>query len=269
MIGSSRQSYAGLRATLDAMREDPALARVGRELAAVADLLDSDRMLGVILADAGQPYGARARLAAGLLQQAVSPATLTLVTQAVNQRWSEPIDLVTALEGLSAQAVFLNAQLAGELDEVEGQIFSFGEALSGSPELQLTLTNAAFSSDRKAALLHSLLDGKVGPDTGELLVHALTHLRGRRGDSVIAELTALAAEQRNRAVADVRAARDLDSEQRRRLSAALGRLVGRPVQLNVAVDPSLVGGASVQVGGRVYDGTVIARLAEARLLVAG
>lgn len=269
MIGSSRQSYAGLRAALDALRDDPALASVGRELAAVADLLDRDRALGVILADAGQPYGARTRLATGLLSKAVSPATLGLVTQAVNQRWSEPIDLVSALEGMSAQAVFLAAQAGGQLDEVEREIFAFGESLASSPELQLTLTSAAFSSERKSALLNSLLTGRVSPATAELLGHALTHLRGRRSDSVIAELTTLAAEQRNRAVADVRAARALDDEQSRRLKAALSKIVGRPVQLNVAVDPSVVGGALVQVGERVFDGTVSAGLAEARRKVAG
>lgn len=269
MIGASRASYAGLRAAMDEQRSAASLPQISAELAAVAALLDSDRSLASILADAGQPHHSRQRLAEGLFGTAVGTQTMALVVQAVNQRWSVPSDLVAALEGLSAQALFLQAQISGRLEIVEAQLFAFSQTLAASPELGMALTNPAVGQQQKEALLQSLLEGRADPDVRELLVHALTNLRGERPDAVVAELLTLSAEQRHRAVAEVRVARQLEPQQSARLVAVLTRLVGRDIQLNVAVDPSIVGGAVVQVGEHVFDGTVAARLAAARMAVAG
>ncbi|MGV1003989.1 MAG: F0F1 ATP synthase subunit delta [Candidatus Nanopelagicales bacterium] len=269
MIGSSRASYAGLRAALDERRATDALPLVSSELSAVAALLSSDRSLSSVLADAGQPPSSRQRLAEGLLGSAVSPLSMQLVTQAVNQRWSQLSDLIAALEGLSAQALFLVAEKQGHLDEVEGQLFAFSQSLQGSPELGMALTDPAVGTEQKSALLQGLLELRADPQVTALLVHALTHLRGQRPDAVVKELIDLSAEQRSRSVAVVRVARELEPEQSQRLAAALSRLVGREVQLNVSVDPAVVGGAVVRVGEHVFDGTVAARLAEARRAVAG
>ena len=64
------------------------------------------------------------------------------------------------------------------------------------------------------------------------------------------------------------AATPLTTEQRNRLEAALQRRYGR-VRLNVDVDPSVLGGLRVQVGSELVDGTVTARLDEARRRMAG
>ncbi len=58
-------------------------------------------------------------------------------------------------------------------------------------------------------------------------------------------------------------ARPLSQEQAERLRAALERQVGRQVNLQVVVDPAVVGGARVQVGDEVIEGTVAGRLAAA------
>ena len=56
----------------------------------------------------------------------------------------------------------------------------------------------------------------------------------------------------------------LDAAQLDRLQAALGRIYGRQVQLQVDVDPSVLGGVQVRIGDEVLDGTVARRLAEVR-----
>jgi F-type H+-transporting ATPase subunit delta len=77
-----------------------------------------------------------------------------------------------------------------------------------------------------------------------------------------------AADRRRQVVAHVVAAAPLTTEQRSRLEAALQRRYGR-VRLNVDVDPSVLGGLRVQVGSELVDGTVTARLDEARRRMAG
>jgi F-type H+-transporting ATPase subunit delta len=56
----------------------------------------------------------------------------------------------------------------------------------------------------------------------------------------------------------------LSQAQQDRLSALLERAYGRAVQLNVTVDPEVLGGLRVQVGADVVDSTVLSRLADAR-----
>ena len=53
------------------------------------------------------------------------------------------------------------------------------------------------------------------------------------------------------------------------MARALARLAGRDVRLNIAVDPSVVGGASVRIGDDVIDGTMVTRLTQARRTLVG
>ena len=55
----------------------------------------------------------------------------------------------------------------------------------------------------------------------------------------------------------------------RRLAAALQRIYGHEVHLNVQLDPTLVGGIRVEIGDDVIDGTVSTRLDDARRKLAG
>ncbi len=77
-----------------------------------------------------------------------------------------------------------------------------------------------------------------------------------------------AAARRQQVVAQVVAAVPLTVDQRGRLEAALRRRYGR-VRLNVDVDPEVIGGVRVQIGSELVDGTVVARIEEARRRLAG
>ncbi len=85
----------------------------------------------------------------------------------------------------------------------------------------------------------------------------------------VEEYQRVAARHRNRLVATVRVARDLDDADQQRLQGALARQYGRPVHLNVVVDQEVVGGVKVEIGDDVIDGTVASRLDDARRRLAG
>ncbi len=67
----------------------------------------------------------------------------------------------------------------------------------------------------------------------------------------------------------VTAAVPLSDQQKQRLGAALAKLYGRQVHLNLDVDPEVLGGIRVRVGDEVIDGTVASRLDEAARRLAG
>ena len=88
--------------------------------------------------------------------------------------------------------------------------------------------------------------------------------RGRSLDASLEEYARLAAERRERLVAEVHVAIALTAQQRRRLAAALAAAYGRDVHLNVVLDPQVIGGMSVQIADEIIDGSMAGRLADLR-----
>jgi F-type H+-transporting ATPase subunit delta len=264
MIGSSRESLAALRTSLDDRRRDAGFASVPGDLLAVAGVLAQEKSLRQALADAGQPVAVRAGIAASLFGGRIAEVSQAVLGDAVSARWSSDEDLVDAVERLAAQASFSLAEDDGSLDRIEDELFAFGRAVDSSPDLQLALTNPAATAESKAALVRDLVGATAAPATTELLGYTAGHLRGRRPAAAVEELARLASDQRRQVLAEVRSAVDLSADQRTRLAAALSTLQGRQVRLNVIVDPEVVGGIVVRVGDDVIDGSVASRLEQAR-----
>lgn len=267
MSSSSSASRVALRREVDARIGACSLAVAG-ELLAIGALLGTEKSLRTSLADPGTPVGARQALAADVFAGKVQSTTAELLAAAVANRWPDAMDLVEVVEELGAVVAFTAAEADGSLDAVEEEIFLFGRAVEANPELQMTLTNPAVGSAQKAALVRDLLGSATATAT-ELLAHVAANLRGRRVDSAVSALSNLAAAQRERVVAQVRVAVALDDAQTERLAGALSRFAARQVHLNVVVDPTVIGGASVRLGDQVIDGTMLTRLSQARRSIVG
>jgi F-type H+-transporting ATPase subunit delta len=108
------------------------------------------------------------------------------------------------------------------------------------------------------SLVEDLLRDRAAPETVALVSHVVRI----PGDpvEVVQRLVERAAERRGRVVAQARSAVPLTEEQERRLAAALARATGRQVDLEVVVDPSVMGGVVARVGDEIIDGTVRAQL---------
>ena len=91
----------------------------------------------------------------------------------------------------------------------------------------------------------------------------VTRPRGRSLEAGLESLSKLAAARRDRMVAVVTSAVPLTDVQKQRLGAALAKIYGRQMHLNLDVDPEVLGGISVRVGDEVIDGTIAERLEEA------
>ena len=267
MSSASLANRAALRREVDARAGACSMAVAG-ELLDVAALLDAEKSLRDALVDAGVPVEARTTLVSDLFATKVLPATAELLAAAVAARWADAGDLVAAVEELGALVAFTAAEADGSLDAVEEELFLFGRSVDANPELQMALTDPALEPSAKAAIARDLV-AKGTPITALLLGHIAANLRGRRVDTAVNALCNLAAAQRERIVAQVTVAVALDDAQHERLARALARFAGREVRINVAVDPSVIGGASVRLGDEVIDGTMLTRLSQARRVIVG
>jgi F-type H+-transporting ATPase subunit delta len=271
MQGASRESLKAARETLAALisSSDNDLARLSDELFSVTSLLDREHPLRRALTDPARDGDARVGLARAVLGEQVGGATADLLAWVVRARWSVPRDLATALELLAVEAQVAAAERAGRLDEVEDELFRVSRAVAGAPALRTALSDLSAPVESRAALIEGLLGGRTTEETRRLVRQAVVAPRGRTFDRTAEIYGQVAADRRSRLVATVTAVDPLTEEQRGRLAAALQRIYGHEVHLNVQLDPDLVGGIRVELGDEVIDGSVESRLDDARRRLVG
>ena len=206
----------------------------------------------------------RARWSRALLHGKITGRAESLVTAAAESRWATSGNMVDAIEQLAVEAMVLAAEAENGLDDLEDGLFRFGRVVSGQPELRAALASTSLPADRKEQLLTALLRGKVTAVTLRLIIQMVTHPRGRALTLALDMCAGAAARRRQQLIAVVRSAVELSAPQRRRLADALAASYGHPVHLNVVIDPSVVGGISVQIGDELIDGTAASRLSAVR-----
>ncbi|MFD0772776.1 F0F1 ATP synthase subunit delta [Streptomonospora algeriensis] len=269
MRGISRTSLEEVTQRLGTVLESADTAALGRELFEVVALLEREHTLRRWLADRANPAEAKSGLIGELLESQASPSTVMVVGDVVQARWSRQRDLVDAVERAAVFATIARAETEQRLTDLEDELFRFSRLLSGQPELRAALTDDSVPDVRKSAVVEELLADKADPATTSLVTQAVTHPRGRRLEDGLEYFGRLVAERAQRYVALVRTAVALSEDRQERLRTVLARIYGRPIHLNIDVDPSIMGGMSVRVGNEVIDGTVAGRLNDVRRRLAG
>jgi F-type H+-transporting ATPase subunit delta len=271
MQGSSRASLAIARTQLDAAAKASGadLVRVADDLFAVTGVLDANAGLRRGLTDPGRTADARSALVERLFGGKISAAAVDLLKGVAASRWSGPRDLPDATEALAVSATVIAADQDGQLGALEDELFRFERTIQGTHDLRDALADPRGSADDKAQLLQTLLEGKASAHTVRLARQAVLAPRGRRVDATLESYLTAAAARREQSVAHATVAAPLSAAHHDRLQASLSRLFGREIQLNVDIDPTLIGGLRVVVGDEVVDGSIQGRLEEARRRLAG
>lgn len=271
MRGTSTASLAAVEAGFEPVLRAAGAqaATLGSQLFAVVDALDGSGSLRRAMSDPSRSGDDKAGLVRGLLSGKVDDRVVDAMSSFARARWSGEADLAEAVEQLAADAVLASAQATGTLERVEDELFRFDRALIGQRELRRALTDRRATPALRATLVRNLLGDKVEPATLQLVERAAIAPRGRTMSTMLVLLGRLAARRRELLIAAVSTATPLSPAHVARLTGLLERAYGRAVQLNIAVDPEVLGGMRVQVGAEVVDSTVLARLDDARRRLAG
>jgi F-type H+-transporting ATPase subunit delta len=159
-----------------------------------------------------------------------------------------------------ARALCEVARAEGTLDEVEDELFRFARSYESSDALRNALTDDMVPAGKRQAIVEDLLGGKATSTTTQLVSMVVGSGRGRDLPAIIDSLVERAASSKSLAVAEVRTAAPLTSDQQARLAAALANATGKQVTLKTIVDPSVIGGVVATVGDTVIDGSVRTRV---------
>ncbi|WP_339113224.1 F0F1 ATP synthase subunit delta [Thioclava sp. GXIMD2076] len=175
---------------------------------------------------------------------------------------SEPASISAGIADRYATAVFEISKDSGQLDALKGEIDALEVALSESADLQGLIKSPLYSSEEQEASIEAIAKAMGLSAT---MTHTLGLLAQKRRlyllPMLLSALSAKIAEEKGEVTANVTSATELSQEQQAKLADALAAKTGKTVQLNIAVDETLIGGMIVKLGSRMVDTSIRSKLA--------
>jgi len=155
-----------------------------------------------------------------------------------------------------------------EIGREDGQFEQYGQELKQfvslfdqAPDLEKVLANPAFAFENRAQVLANVL-AKLGlsPMANNFLRLLMDRGRMRDVRAINIVYAQLVDEAKGIRRAEITAAASLKQAEVDGLTAALKKLAGREVLVEVKEDPSLIGGVVARIGDLVLDGSVKTQL---------
>ncbi len=168
---------------------------------------------------------------------------------------------VTGVSGRYATALFELARDQKSVDSVKADLDKFSALLTESPDLLRLVRSPVFTADAQAKALDAVL-AKAG--ISGIAANFLKVLTKNRRLFAVADVIrafrALVAKFKGEATAEVTVAEPLSDANLDALKSALKSVSGKDVDLNVKVDPSIIGGLVVKLGSRMVDSSLRTKL---------
>jgi F-type H+-transporting ATPase subunit delta len=154
-----------------------------------------------------------------------------------------------------AESAHLNAAVAQQ------QMRDFADTLAGSHELREFLENPSIEMAKKLKVLDAIAARvKLFPQVRNFIAVILEHHRLPELEEILTAYRDLADEHAGAVEARITSARPMNAVDRAQLEAQITKLARARVNASYAEDASLLGGAVVEIGSTVYDGSVRAQL---------
>jgi F0F1-type ATP synthase delta subunit len=266
------------------------LSTVAREIREFDSLVRSRNDIHDVLTDTSIAHIARGNIVHELLNGKVQPSTLRLLCYVAVQspaqhvpkeiddlahtahRMSEGlVDEVPSLSLLEARrrvGGFADAHLedvsTDNFTGIEDDLFRWARYVEANGALRRELVDRDAPLEARVSLTTELLNGKVSATALALATYVIIGGRPRDVVGTLDFLVDYVAKSRDWRVARVFTARAMDDETREQLTASLRAVSGKNVELEVAEDPSLLGGVLVEMGDLRVDATTRGRLGSLR-----
>ena len=166
-----------------------------------------------------------------------------------------------SLSGRYATALFELARESSALAVVEASLATVRQALDESADFKALTTSPLVARGAAAAAVAGVAQSlQLDSITTRFLGVLAENRRLAKLPQVISAFRALAAEHRGEVTAQVTSAHPLAADQVDALKQQLRTRVGRDVSIDLAVDPSLLGGLVVKIGSQMIDPSIKTRL---------
>jgi F-type H+-transporting ATPase subunit delta len=165
------------------------------------------------------------------------------------------------MAGRYATALFDLARDADAIDAVKVDLDGFDALLRESADLNRLVRSPVFSADEQLTALSAVLDrAGIGGLSANFLKLVTANRRLFAVRDMIKAYRELVARYKGEATAEVTVAEQLKDEHFDALRAALKAVSGKDVDLNVKIDPAVIGGLVVKLGSRMVDTSLRTKL---------
>ena len=179
-------------------------------------------------------------------------------------------EAIGAIADRYSAALFALAEEKAAFEAVESDLKALKAMLAESADLTRMVGSPVIGRKEQGAAIIALAE-KAGWQ--ELTRNFLGLLAKNRRlfavSGIIDAFLARLAAQRGEVTAQVSTAKALTAAQKKSLSAALKKAVGKDVALDVTVDPSLLGGLVAKVGSKMVDASLKTKLQQLTLALKG
>ena len=142
------------------------------------------------------------------------------------------------------------------------EAIDFLAAASRDEQMRSLLSNPKVSAQQKKDLITSIAGERLDSTTKNLVAMLIDGNRAVLIGSIAEQFDALKREHEKVLRARITSAQPLDDEQRRQIVEALERRHGKRIEVELDVDPELLGGARVQIGDQVIHASMRDALAQ-------
>lgn len=144
---------------------------------------------------------------------------------------------------------------------MDNGLSSLAKTIDSDKALARALKSPLHKSEEKAAVLAKLGEKLGLPDLARRFV-GVAALNRRAGDiaGMAKAFAEKAAKHRGSSRVTARVAKQISKEQTLDLESAISKSLGRTVQVDVEVDPALIGGLQLKIGSKLVDASIRTKL---------
>jgi F-type H+-transporting ATPase subunit delta len=171
-------------------------------------------------------------------------------------------NIVSGMAGRYASALFSLAKDSHSIDRVAGELRSFDALVEANPDLQLLVRSPVFSAEDQTRALKAVLErAGISGIAANFLLLVASKRRLFAVRSMIRDYLALDDADRGVSRAQVTVAEPLSDGQLADLKSSLAEATGgKSVEVDVKVDPEIIGGIVVRLGSRMVDASIKTKL---------
>jgi F-type H+-transporting ATPase subunit delta len=167
----------------------------------------------------------------------------------------------SGMAGRYATALFDLAREADAIDAVKSDLDRFDALAAQSADLTRLVRSPVFSADEQLQALSAVLDrAGISGLAANFLKLVTSNRRLFAVRDMIAAFGELVAQHKGETTAQVTVAEQLKDEHFQALRAALKTISGKDVDLDIKIDPAIIGGLVVKLGSRMIDTSLRTKL---------
>ncbi len=182
------------------------------------------------------------------------------------QSGSQEGPLLSGVAARYASALFDVAQESGAVDAVTGDLDRFEQLIDASPDLARLIRNPVFTAEEQERAVAAVLDRVgIGGLTGNFIRLVASKRRLFALPDMIRAFRRLVSDSKGIVQAQVVLAEPPPDRVMADIAAALREVAKAEIDLDIRIDPSLIGGLVVKMGSRMVDASLRTKLNSIRL----